>query len=172
MTKEFKIQNAIELLITYSWVLLLITIMLSVLIIYMYAPKAIIPSTCVIYSGFNCQDTLLTSNTASGLTLTILLNDKQVGIINISSFNAIISNIKSISGSCQSNTGSTNITSGEKITCTASFNSVRSVGTVETGRFVIKGNYCAHQISKVNTGACPNNGNYITNGFIRVQVQK
>ncbi len=172
MTKEFRIQNAIELLITYSWVLLLITIMLSVLIIYMYAPKAIIPSTCVVYSGFNCQDTLLTSNTANSSTLTVLLSDKQVGIINIASFNAIISNIKSSSGSCQSNTGSTSVISGEKITCSASFNSVQSIGRVETGRFVIKGNYCANQVSEINTGACPKNGNYITNGFIRVQVQK
>lgn len=172
MVKEFKIQNAIELLITYSWVLLLITIMISVLVIYTYAPKALIPSTCVIYSGFNCQDTLLTSNTAEGLTLTVLLSDKQVGIINISSFNAIISNIKSTSGLCKSSTGSTSVISGEKITCTASFNAVQSIGIVETGRFTIKGNYCTHQISEINTGACPSNGNYITNGFIRLQVQK
>ena len=175
--KKLKAQNAIEFLITYSWAFLLITVMISVLVIYSSAPKEIISSSCVAYSGFNCIDSLLketyTANVATGSKLIILLNDKQVGITNITSFNAILDTVKSTSGSCKSISGSNTFVSGDITNCSAGFNSIFGIGVMETGIFTIKGTFCAPQISQINNNSaiCTNPANYITNGFIRVQVQ-
>ncbi len=173
MHRSFSIQSAVEFLTTYSWAFLLIALMLGVLFVFAFTPKSIISSTCNFYSGFYCYDAVFNNvysagHVATGSELKIMLSDTQVGIINISSFNAVISGTPSFTGFCTNMT----LRQGNKTICTASFNSIETPGTINMGTLYIKGYYCAYAISGLNSEPCTSsNGNYIVLGNVRVQAQ-
>ncbi|MCL4381285.1 hypothetical protein M1141_03375 [Candidatus Marsarchaeota archaeon] len=162
-----------EFLTTYSWAFLLIALMVGVLFVFAFTPKSIISSTCSFYSGFYCYDAVFNTvysagHVATGSELKVLLSDTQVGVINISRFNAVVSGTQSFTGSCTNTT----LRQGNKTLCTASFNSIERTGTINLGVLNITGYYCAHAISNLNSGTCTSSsGNYIVLGNVRVQTQ-
>lgn len=65
---EAKAQSAIELLTTYSWALLIITIFVAVVVVLSVAPSGVqtLPFTCTIQPSLPCQDSVLLA--AAGTT--------------------------------------------------------------------------------------------------------
>ncbi|MGC9099216.1 MAG: hypothetical protein ACP5HW_01555, partial [Candidatus Micrarchaeia archaeon] len=69
-----KAQSAIEYLITYSWAILAVAIILSILYFFIYAPSAVAPNSCSFAYGAYCQDMVLGSNVTSSKVALFLTN--------------------------------------------------------------------------------------------------
>ncbi|MEM3280319.1 MAG: hypothetical protein QXR29_03570, partial [Candidatus Micrarchaeaceae archaeon] len=63
--REVRAQSVVEYLITYSWALIIIAVILGILFFALYAPSAIAPSACSFVSGAYCQGMVFGSNSVS-----------------------------------------------------------------------------------------------------------
>jgi hypothetical protein len=154
-----------EFLTTYSYVLLIIAIALVVLIAFFTLPRSTIPFQCSFYSGFSCSDgalVLLPSNTAS---LIIMAVDNMPGIVNVSSFNSVISYTGSSVGYCLPQ----RVEDGDYIYCIANFPFKPSLTNVYYATFNISANYCAVQAQNLSVVSCPATTNFVFGGSARLQ---
>lgn len=157
-------QSAIEFISTYGFVFLIIGVVMSVLLVIVNVPKLTYSFNCTVYGGFYCTDTVLSYNSVTGDTsLYLNLLNNHPGIVNISTFNATIKGISSISGSCtptlsfQSNT----------VNCTASIPIKSKLGNSYTGFFAISANYCSSSLNKSVT--CPSSKKVVFTGQFSTQ---
>ncbi len=75
-----KAQSALEYLLTYSWAILLVAIVVAVLYLFVFAPSNITPTTCVFTGGTYCQDIVFGSNTAQTSMAMFLTNTQSYAI--------------------------------------------------------------------------------------------
>ncbi len=142
-------QSAVEFLTTYSFVFIVIVASFVLLAILSVAPKSVFPSRCTFYSGFSCIDAGYTPNSISSKSvLYLLLIDETPGVINITSFNAVVSLSASTSGSCSKQTNGI-VTQGMYVYCAANVPVVASVGGAYTGTLSISANYCTSLSSSI-----------------------
>jgi hypothetical protein len=67
---KFKLQSAMEYLMTYGWAILIIAVVLTVLFsLGVFSGANLLPSTCIASSGYMCQ-TLFFKQTTGALTFT------------------------------------------------------------------------------------------------------
>ncbi len=159
-------QSAIDFLTTYGFVFLIIAIAISVLYIYVTFPKTIVPAQCTFYGGFTCIDSLYSSLPGGKAQLIVYATDTQPGIINTTSFNAIVGTATSSEGYCLPRYAS----NGQTMLCVANFTSAAvSMASLYTGTFNISANYCASAVSNLTSTACPATSNFLFGGSIRIQ---
>ncbi|MCL4383093.1 MAG: hypothetical protein M1168_00880 [Candidatus Marsarchaeota archaeon] len=100
MKLKFKLQSAMEYLITYGWAILIILISMIILFMFAKLPAQFSPSICKFLNGVNCNDILLYSNSSNSISeLIVSLSNKQLFSLENPKFNLSLSN-KNYSGSC------------------------------------------------------------------------
>jgi hypothetical protein len=164
-------QNAIEFLTTYGFVLLILTIAISlVFVLASGVGRAISPAQCTIYGGFSCTQVVYTTNTANTAISQFFLiaTDTQPGIVNVSSFSVSIGTANSVSGLCAPSA----VTSGQNIYCLANVIMVPNVGTIYSSNFDLYANYCTQNATTANDYICSSNSNFTYAGSARVTVTK
>ncbi len=163
-----KAQNAMEFVFTYSIAITIITVAIAFVIIFANAGRSLVPAQCSFFGGFTCSFVSYTSNTGSNSVasqLMLIATDTQPGIVNVSSFNALIGSAASTSGQCTPNVA----TAGQSIYCTADFSSAIVPGTLYTGSFNISANYCP-QGTQLYSYSCAASSNYSYKGNMQVQA--
>ena len=163
-------QSAIEFLTTYGFVFIIIAVVIAVLYLYLSLPKSTLPMQCSFFSGFYCSDVVYTINMSQGhgAQLFVIASDTQPGVVNVSSFNAVVGYVQSNGGYCAPNIA----TAGEDIYCVANFNNTPKVGNLYTGSFSIDANYCAAAVSQIGGVSCPATSNYIFTGAVQLQATR
>ncbi|MGC8688106.1 MAG: InlB B-repeat-containing protein [Candidatus Micrarchaeia archaeon] len=157
--KSINAQSAIEFLITYSYAILILTIVISILFVFLTLPKTLFPTECTFYGNLDCIGAMLIQQSNGIAVLSILATDALPGIINSSSFNVKLGAAQSISGSCTP----TFITDGQYTYCIAEINTIVNNGIIYNGNFNITANYCTDVKQK-----CPSSSNYIIAGTIKI----
>lgn len=161
-------QSAIEFLSTYSFVFLIIAIVIVLLFALSYVPKKTLPFQCSTYGGFSCSDAAFAANSVtSNSVLKVIVTDTQPGVVSIGGFNAKINGIATVTGYCYPAVAQP----GNTVTCQTSFSTVAAVGNVYYGTFNITANYCANGVGNVSNTLCPSGNSYIYGGSLVVQAQ-
>jgi len=158
-------QSAIEFLSTYSFVFLILAVMLALLLLFASIPKSTIPFECSFYSGFNCVDTSY-YNTSSGSQLIIVGTDREPGVINISAFSSYLNYYQSTNGYCVPKL----LTAGQSFYCVANFTTGSTLGSTYTGTFQLVAKYCAGAPGSLSALNCTASAASITYGG-SVQLQ-
>lgn len=159
-------QSAIEFISVYGFALLIIGTMIALVAVFINVPKVTYHFGCASYGGFVCEDVALSPNSlTSHSSLYVFLSNRQPGIINISTFNAVIDNIKSTSGSCSP----IRTIQGNTVTCVADMPLNPKVSGIYTGYFYIKADYCAPPPYLEANTVCSANGNLTFTGSVSVQ---
>ena len=160
-------QSAIEFLMTYSYVFLIIAIAMSVLLLYFSLPKTVIPFECNFYSGFTCVDAALINNT-NGASLIVVGIDNQPGITNISTFSAFVNYKSSYYSTCTPSVA----VAGQYVYCIANFSFTPLYTNVYYGTFNMSANYCANLPQNLSVASCPSSNTFKYSGSIRVQATR
>ncbi len=159
-------QSAMEFLMTYGYVFLIITIVVGLLIAFFSIPKTTLPFSCSFYSGFTCTDAALWSF-GNKDSLVIAAIDNMPGIVNITGFNAVIDYQKNSGGGyCIPNNG---ILEGQYIYCIANFTFYSSPQNIFQGTFNITSNYCTGSAQNLSLTHCKASTGLVFGGGIRVQ---
>lgn len=149
--KYVRLQSAIEFLTTYAFAILIITVVISIIITLAYIPRNSIPQSCDFYGGLTCTDVAYFNlSHAGGSSLVISAIDAEPGIMNVSSFNAVVDYRKSFKGSCYPNP----VSQGDIIYCTANFTEGTSTGITYSGTFNISAQYCTPGPEEIATANC------------------
>ena len=159
--KNINAQSAVEFISTYAFVFLAIAVAIAILFIYSSIPKSTYPTQCQFFSGFSCATALFNSNSISGKGSSLYIEgvDTQIGIVNVSTFNAVFAEQKSTSGYCAPSL----LKQGETFFCVANFSSVPQVGTTQSTTFSIAGNYCAGPLGN-RSETCAGSKNFTFTG--------
>lgn len=163
---RFNGQSAVEFLTTYSFAFLVIGVALALLYVFSSIPASTLPTQCTFYNGFSSSCDALYYNTSSGANLTVIATDAQPGVLNVSSFSAYINFGVSTSGSC----APTVALDGQTIYCTANLAQKPNLGSIYTGTFDVKANYCANSPSNISNATCPSSTTFVYPGSIRLQA--
>ncbi|MGI0134011.1 MAG: hypothetical protein ACREBW_03525, partial [Candidatus Micrarchaeaceae archaeon] len=159
-------QSAIEFLSTYAFAFLVIGVALALLFVFSSIPKSTLPTQCSFYNGFSQSCDAIYYNTSGGANLTVIATDATPGVINVSSFSAYINFGTSTSGSCTP----TVALAGQAIYCTAQFSQKPQFGSIYTGTFNVKANYCASAPSNISNSTCPSSTTFYYSGAVRAQA--
>ncbi|HVA82671.1 MAG TPA: DUF2341 domain-containing protein [Candidatus Aquilonibacter sp.] len=141
-----KLQSSIEFLTTYSFLFLLIGIIISFLFFFSTAPRAVIPGQCISLSGPAClsvQDYVNVSQRYS--TITFSFSNAQPVPINVLGMTVLINTANSIASGCIPNVEYP----GGTFTCVAAMAQAPSLGTVVSGFYTINTLYCNSGISSL-----------------------
>ena len=164
-----KAQGALEFLIAYSTAFLIIALVLAVLFLFVSLPSTLLPFACNFYSGFTCQDAVLSINGTSGAVLVLIASDSVSGVVRLgdssNNFSATLNGHMSTGGYCAPNA----TTSGQEIYCIANFDSTPKLGALYSGTFDIYADFCASGISN-STPNCAAGSNYTYGGELRLQA--
>ncbi len=164
---EPRSQSALEFLTTYSFVFLIIAVVIALLLMFSSIPKSTLPFSCNFYSGFQCLDASLSVNSSGSPVLLIEASDTEPGTVNISSFSAFLNFYNSKSGYCVPNVAQ----AGEVVYCVANLTGSATLGSVYSGTIKITANYCAPGPVNI-TANCAKGSTYTYTGNIRVQATK
>ena len=164
---EPRSQSALEFLTTYSFVFLIIAVVIALLLMFSSIPKSTLPFSCNFYSGFQCSDVSLSVNSSGSPVLLIEASDTEPGTVNISSFSAFLNFYNSKSGYCVPNVAQ----AGEVVYCVANLTGSATLGSVYSGTIKITANYCAPGPANI-TANCAKGSTYTYTGNIRVQATK
>ncbi len=153
--KSVRGQAALEYLITYSWAILLLVMLVSFLYFYVVVPKAITPSSCNFAIGLYCDDIILGSNlTTHATTLALLLTNEQPYPIENPFIFANVNGTNTSYSRCNPQF----VAAGGEITCELPLNTQTRLGDFMGGRLYINASYCGfaqNQTSPLECSAVP-----------------
>ena len=161
-------QSAMEFLMTYGYVFLIIAIVVAALVAFISIPKTTIPFSCNFYSGFACTDAALWNFGNNHVSLVIAAQDGMPGIVNVTGFNAFVNYRKNTGGGyCLPNNG---ILDGQYIYCIANFSFYASLQNIYQGTFNLSANYCTSTAQNLSLAPCQASNGLTFGGGIRVQT--
>ncbi len=164
----FRGQSAVEFLSVYGYVFLILGIVIAVAFLYSSVPSSIVPFQCNFYSGFQCTDAAIIYNSVSGVSsLVIVASMTQPGVVNVSSFNAVIQLSPTTKGYCLPQTA----IAGQYVYCIANLTYTPTQSQIYSGTFTMLANYCAGFGTNVSSTPCSASTNYTFSGSYRVQPQ-
>ena len=143
-------QSALEFITSYSFVFLIIAIAIALLFLFVSIPRTVLPGSCNFYSGFTCIDSFLYQRQAGGTSLVIVAAEQQPGVVNYTSFNAVLNDQKSTGGYCLPKT----VVQGQYIYCVANFTFTSIPSVTYTGTASINAAYCAQNPENVSLITC------------------
>lgn len=137
-------QSAIEYLITYSWALILLAVVISIIYFYFLAPSQLAVNSCQFVSGFYCNDVLMISNSITKQTsVTVLLtNTQQYPVTNPQLF-VENSGRNTTIVSCYPNY----VLAGGAMVCTANVPTQTNLNQLFSGGLYINATYCGASVS-------------------------
>ncbi|MGC8587321.1 MAG: Ig-like domain-containing protein, partial [Candidatus Micrarchaeia archaeon] len=128
----------LEYMLTYSWALLIVAIIIAILYLFIYVPSVVVPAKCTMSFGAYCQDLVFGSNTVSSTVAIMLTNTQSYPIINPSLY-MNVSNIGQITGTCKPNF----VAPGGAIICSVSIpQRAISSGTFVSGDLYLQATPC------------------------------
>ncbi|MEM3416310.1 MAG: hypothetical protein QW719_03165, partial [Candidatus Micrarchaeaceae archaeon] len=137
-SKQVRAQSVVEYLLTYSWALIIVALILGILIFALYVPSAIAPSTCSFVTGAYCQDMVFGSNSVSSSVGLFLTNTQPYPVLN-PSITLNISSVGSLQGTCKP----TFVAEGGAIICNVTIpQRAIAYGTLESGKLYLSAVPC------------------------------
>ncbi|MEM3215419.1 MAG: hypothetical protein QXS17_00660, partial [Candidatus Micrarchaeaceae archaeon] len=135
--QERKAQSAMEYLLTYSWAILIIAIILSILLYFVLAPSLIAPSACTFVSGAYCKGMVFASNT-TGTKVGMFLTNLQSYPVLSPGISLNISGV-SYAGACEPNF----VLPGGAIICNVTLpQKALALGALESGKLYMSAIPC------------------------------
>lgn len=164
---RYKSQSSIEFLSVYGFAFLIIALVIAVVFSLSSLPKSVIPAQCTVYGSFTCVDAIYTGTGSSHSTLMAEIYDGQTGILNVSTFNAVLNSRSSVNGVCVPH----KVMAGQTMYCIANFSSAAVTGLSYSGTMQLTGNYCPQAPGGIGSGSCNWNGQsqYALSGSVNVQ---
>ena len=162
-----KLQSSIEFLTTYSFLFLLIGIILSFLFFFASSPRAIIPTQCVQLGGPSCTAAIDYVNRTAGYSIITFgfVNSESVPI-NVTGISALVNTANSISNGCTPQV----VLPGGTFTCIAVMQQTPSIGNLVNGFYTINGLYCNNALSGFPS-SCASGTNVQYGGSFSVTAQ-
>ena len=160
-----KSQSAVEFISTYSFVFLIIAIVLFLLFLFSSIPTKILPFQCTVFSGFSCIDVIYRLM-GSNSQIVVSLTDTQPGVINVGAFYAKINSVAAI-GTCTPSA----LLPGNVVTCTATLPLTASSGGIYSGVFNITANYCTNGVGNISNTTCSAGSSFVYAGSLTAQAQ-
>jgi hypothetical protein len=143
-------QTAIEFLLTYSFLFIILGVAVSILIFIATAPVATVPSQCSSFGGLACNFVAIYSNRSAAYSLiTLSITNSQSVPINITNVSVMINGVSS-QGACTPYF----LYPGQDATCVANMTTVQSFGALLQGFYKINARYCNSGISSISKGNC------------------
>ncbi|MDE1855847.1 MAG: hypothetical protein KGH49_01260 [Candidatus Micrarchaeota archaeon] len=163
---RMRAQSSIEFLTTYSFLFLIIGVILSFLFFFSTAPRSTIPSQCTSFSGPMCMSTSDYINTSAGYSLlTFSLANSESVPINITSVSTLINSANSIAGGCTPKI----VYPGGYFTCIAAMSRVPSVGSLVSGTYTINALACNGGINSFSNN-CTGGASVLYGGSFSTQA--
>ncbi|MEM0086703.1 MAG: hypothetical protein QXU16_00305, partial [Candidatus Micrarchaeaceae archaeon] len=135
---DTKGQSTIEYMLTYSWALIIIAIIVSILVLLIYVPSIIAPPVCSFVSGAYCQDMVFGSNSVSSSVALFLTNTQSYPVID-PSITINVSSIGQLQGTCKPNL----VAAGGAIICNVTVpQRAIAYGTLESGKLYLSAVPC------------------------------
>jgi hypothetical protein len=156
-------QSAIEFITTYGIALLIIAIAVGLLYSVSSFGTTILPTQCSSYGGFSCVDGAY-YNYSTGSQFNVILTNTEPGLVNVSTFNAVMDNVQSTNGFCLPQIS----TSGNTVNCVANFSIATVPNRIYSGTFTIGANYCDNAPGGFNN-TCIASDAYLFSGSFKVQ---
>jgi hypothetical protein len=149
---SYRAQSAIEFVTSYSWLLLIIAIVLILLYMFIGAPSTVVPSACSFENGVYCNDIILAANTSTHTTKLLLLmtNTQPYPIANPSMY-AQINGVNTSVASCEPSLAN----AGSQLFCIVALPLNSSLNAFVTGQVYLNAKYCGLPGSPVSKGSCP-----------------
>ncbi|MDE1762487.1 MAG: hypothetical protein KGH59_04485 [Candidatus Micrarchaeota archaeon] len=165
-----RLQSSVEFLTTYSFLFLLIGIVMSLLLFSAASPRAILPSQCVEQSGPHCNTALDYSNRSLGISeVTFSFVNSESVTINVTGISTTIGATNSISGG--SGCTPTVVYPGGTFTCLAVFNVAPAPASLQSGYYSINALYCNSALSTFPANNCASGINVRYGGTFSVTAQ-
>ncbi len=146
-----RLQSATEYLITYSWALLIIAVVIVLLYLYIAVPSRVVPSSCVFVTGAQCVDIVVGTNITTHATklALFLVNTQTFPILKPTLF-ASFSGQNTSEYSC----GPSYVLAGGAVICIINVPKNTTLGQFLTGSLYLKANYCGLVPNSSSTSAC------------------
>jgi hypothetical protein len=143
-------QSSIEFLTTYSFLFLILGVVISVIMFLSTSTASILPQQCSSFGGPNCNFISMYSSKAGGYsTLTFSITNSQSVPINITSLSTTIKSASSL-GSCTP----AFLYPGQQATCTTSMSIAYNIGTLIQGFYSLNAQYCNAGIAGLARANC------------------
>ncbi len=143
-------QSAIEFLTTYSFLFIILGVIVSVIVYISVFPQQSIPSLCSSFSGPSCNYVSIYSNKSAGYSaVTFSLSNSQSVPINISNTLVTVKSFSAI-GACTPSF----IYPGQWSTCTASIPAALVAGVSLLGYYSLNAQYCNSNVFNLSNGKC------------------
>ncbi|MEM3744472.1 MAG: hypothetical protein QW759_01385 [Candidatus Micrarchaeaceae archaeon] len=137
-TNGLKGQSAIDYLLTYSWALIIVALIMGIPFFLIYVPSIIVPSTCSFVSGAYCQDMVFGSNSVSSSVAIFLTNTQPYPVVN-PSITLNISSVGAVQGTCRPSL----VVAGGAIICNVTIpQRAIAYGTLESGKLYLSAVPC------------------------------
>ncbi|MGC8652207.1 MAG: hypothetical protein ACP5UH_03080 [Candidatus Micrarchaeia archaeon] len=148
---NYKAQSAIEFVANYSWLILIITVIVILLYMFLSVPSAIVPSECSFENGVYCNDLILASNTSTHVTkLLLLMTDTQPYPITHPAIYAQVNGANTSIASCEPSFAN----SGSQLFCVVALPLNLSLNSFLTGSIYLNAGYCSMPGSYPSMGSC------------------
>jgi hypothetical protein len=143
-------QSSLEFLATYSFLFLILGVVVSVILLLSGAPATSVQSQCSAFAGPTCNLVqIYTNQTAGYTTVTFSLTNSQAVPINVT--NTIVTvKSNSYTGACTPNF----LYPGEQSTCTTSTGGPISPTTLVQGFYLLNAQFCNSGVANLSSGNC------------------
>lgn len=134
-----KAQSAMEYLVTYSWAILIITIVVAILYFYYSIPTQIVSNSCTFVNGAYCTDFIIGTNTATHNTTLgfFLTNLQSYPLVNPKMY-AHVGNSNSIAYDCSPHV----VLPGGSMICVVNVSTSTSIGSFLSGSLYLNATNC------------------------------
>ncbi|MGC9190512.1 MAG: Kelch repeat-containing protein [Candidatus Micrarchaeia archaeon] len=147
----FKAQSAIEFVVSYSWAILIIAVVVVFAYLFYSMPNSIAPSSCSFESGLFCNDVILATNSVTHVTkLIVLFTNTQPYAITNSSIYSSIDGKNTTSSVCSPSYAAP----GAQVFCTVQLPLNASFNEFESGSIYINASYCGVEGGYSSIGKC------------------
>lgn len=160
-------QSAVEFLVTYSFMFLILVAVITMIVFLIAMPSTAIPSQCGASGGPSCNFVYMYSNKSASYSLvTISIANSESVPINITGFSVTL-NGNTYTGFCTPYF----LQQGQQTTCAANTSYVGARSTAQ-GSYSISAQFCNSGVSSITSGACNYENVIYAGSFITSVAQK
>ncbi len=157
----FKLQSALEFLVTYSFMFIILAVAMAIIFFVALPPSAVVSSRCSGFTGLNCLSAQYFSNDTYNYSIvSFLLSNGQSVPLNITNISVLI-NGKTAKGYCAPRY----LNPGQELTCAANLTGTEPQLTFLQGYYAVNGKYCNYGISYGQPQNCTNQNITYTGSF-------
>lgn len=142
--RTYDSQAAMEYLTSYSWFIILLVVIISLIFLYLVAPQQIVPSTCTFNTGLYCKDIVMGTNLITHTTtMSLSLVNVQAYPIRNPSLLAQVNNVNTTPVTCTP----TFVLSGGDIICTLDLQTNTVINELRLGNLYLMANACGLSVN-------------------------